>query len=151
MESLAFFPPFVLGCGFCMAGPTALVFPMMPTWTAVFVIWCFFRHHYDSVRHSMTALWLFTAVLVFITGSIISIGLWSIFLGYWTTKLVLRMKYMKCEVQALTERLAEGEDARLLRKHAASAACLKFHQHLVMLLALGLIASGLRNYAYYLG
>lgn len=151
MESLAFFPSFVLGCGFCVAGPTALVFPVMPTWAAVFVIWCVFRHRYDSPSASETALWLFSAILLFVIGSIVSIGLWSIFLGYWTTKVVLRMKRLKREVQSLTERLAEDKDARLLRKHAASAACLKFHQHLIALLTLGLIASGLRNYTYYFG
>ncbi|MCK6470141.1 MAG: hypothetical protein L6R28_00215 [Planctomycetes bacterium] len=151
MESLSFFPPFVLGCGFCMAGPTALVFPMIPTWATVFLIWCVFRHQYDSVTTSKTALWLCTAVLVFITGSISSIALWSIFLGYWTAQLVLRMKHLKRDVQSLKEQIAGGEDAGLLRKHAACAACLRFHRHLVTLLALGLLASGLRNYAYYLG
>jgi len=80
----------VLACGFCLAGPTGYLWPLIPLWAAIFVMGSALLIKYDKESPYATVGWLFGAGACFIGGAIVAVALWSIFLGVWTLYVVGR-------------------------------------------------------------
>lgn len=86
-----FLPVPLFACGFCVAGPTLIVLPLLPVWLGVFAIWCFTLGKYDPPRRKVGRQWLISTPFIGLAGAIVSIEIWTAALLFWSVGVIRRI------------------------------------------------------------
>jgi hypothetical protein len=99
-----------LACGLCSAVLTPYTVPWLPVWYGGFFSWLLLLRRYEPrpPEGSRVSVWLGTALFLFFVGAILSVDLWTLFLVFWTARVLARVVKLRHASLAAFQALAEN-------------------------------------------